>query len=103
MAEVTTPETAAGPRRWAVFEDEDHVFMAVTEDGGDHVTWPEMGEDDVERMVKEHNDSIAEARVAALDEARAAVDDAFANYHRSADLARRDSLAAIDALRERSE
>lgn len=49
-------------RRWAVFEDEDHVFRAVTEETGDDISWPEMMEDDVQRMVDEHNAAVGERR-----------------------------------------
>jgi hypothetical protein len=46
--------------RWAVFEDEDHVFRIVTEEEGDDVTWPEMDDKDCERVVAAHNAILAE-------------------------------------------
>jgi hypothetical protein len=57
------------PRRWAVFEDEDHTFCVVTEKTGDMVTWPEMTEADCDNVVAEHNAAV-EARADALDVAR---------------------------------
>lgn len=43
-------------RRWALFEDEDHRFCIVTQDdAAEYVVWPEMGEQDVRRVIDAHN------------------------------------------------
>jgi uncharacterized protein YbdZ (MbtH family) len=81
-------------RRWAVFEDEDHRFCIVTDDeAAEYVVWPEMGLDDVQRVVSAHNTVLNVARMdspgAPREDERLLTVERLAQMLRSADLSLR--------------